>query len=156
MSDARFAEPALDEAENVRGVFFGGPSSWGGKLIVTNKRLLFAELDLGVLPDILEYVGGKAGVPGVDLGKTILDSVKASVRKDIWLQHIVSVEPDGDGGWFKAPGIRITTATGEVVKLGIVKSTTTPNKDAENGLIRDRAIGVVRQAISEAKRPPTG
>jgi len=95
--------------------------------------------------------GGKAGVPALDLGKTILDRVQASVRKDIWLRHIVEVAPDGDGGWFAAPSIRITTATGEVVRLGIVKSTTALNKDPENRTVRDRAVLLIRQAVDKAR-----
>jgi hypothetical protein len=156
MAGGAFAEHALSESEDVLGVFYGGPRSWGGKLVITNKRLLFAELDLGAIPDALAYVGGKAGVPGVDLGKTILDRVRASVRKDVWLRHIVAVEPEGDGGWFSAPGIRITTATGEVLKLGIVKSTTTLSKDAENPVIRDRAVALIRLAVQQAKSGPQG
>lgn len=151
MVGGRFVEPVLGESEDVLGVFFGGPRSWGGKLVITNKRLLFAQLDLGAIPDALAYVGGKAGVPALDLGKTILDRVQASVRKDIWLRHIGEVAPDGDGGWFVAPSIRITTATGEVVRLGIVKSTTALNKDPENRTIRDRAVLLIRQAVDKAR-----
>ena len=47
MSEAQFSEPALIETEDVLGVFYGGPRAWGGKLIVTNHRLIFAPIDLG-------------------------------------------------------------------------------------------------------------
>ncbi len=146
-----FVEPVLDEDENVLGIFFGGHKQWGGKLIVTNKRLIFSALDLGAIPDALVYVGGKAGIPGVDIGKTILDRVQASVGKDIWLRHITAVEADGNGSLFAAPAIRISTATGEVLKIGIVKATTAFNPDPENRVHRDNAIALIRSAIEKVK-----
>ncbi len=151
MTIGTFVEPTLDQAEQVRGVFYGGRNQWGGKLIITNKRLPFAELDLGAMPDVLEFVGGQAGVPGVDLGMKVLERIRASVKKDIWLQHVVSVEPEGMAGWFSPPKIRVTTATGEILTIGIVKTTTTPNKNPENNVIRDRAVALLRQTMSEAK-----
>jgi hypothetical protein len=151
MAGGGFVEPVLDEAENVLGIFFGGHRQWGGKLIVTNQRLLFSALDLGAIPDALVYVGGKAGIPGVDIGKTILDRVQASVGKDIWLRHITNVEADGNGSLFAPPSIRISTATGEVMKIGIVKSTTAMNVLPENRVHRDNAIALIRDAVEKAK-----
>lgn len=148
---ATFVEPSLDRTEEVRGLFFGGRNQWGGKLIITNKRLLFAELDLGSLPDMLEWFGGAVGIPGTDLGRSILNSIRASVRKEIWLGHVVSIEPEGMAGWFGPPKIQATTATGEVITIGIVKSTMTPNKNPENNIIRDRAVAILRDAVAGAK-----
>jgi hypothetical protein len=149
-----FVEPVLDQAEQVRGVFYGGHNQWGGKLIISNQRLLFAELDLGAIPEILEYVGGQAGVPGIDLGMRILERVRTSVKKDIWLKHIVSVDPEGMAGWFSPPKIHVVTATGDVISVGIVKTTTTASKNPENNLVRDRAVTILRDAVRAATTAP--
>ena len=152
MSEAQFSEPALIETEDVLGVFYGGPRAWGGKLIVTNHRLIFAPIDLGVVELITTYVADKAGVPGVDLAGQIIDQVKSSVRKELWLRHIMSIEPKGDGGWFTAPEIRIVTATGEGLEFGIVISTLTRNNDPGNRVVRDQAIALIRAAIASASQ----
>jgi hypothetical protein len=146
-----FAEPTLDRTEQVLGVFFGGRNQWGGKVIVTDQRLLFAELNVGSIPDLIEFVGGEAGVPGVDVGMKVLDQIRSSVKKDVWLVHVAVVEPEGMAGWFAPPKVRVTTSTGEVFSVGIVKSITTPNKDPGNNAIRDRAVAIIRHAMNEAK-----
>jgi hypothetical protein len=154
MSEAQFSEPALIETEDVLGIFYGGPRAWGGKLIVTNRRLIFAPIDLRVVELITKYVADKAGVPGADLADQIIDQVKLSVRKELWLRHITSIEPNGDGGWFSAPGIRMVTATGEVVEFGIVISTLTRNNDPGNPVVRDQAIALIRAATAAASQAP--
>ena len=146
-----YEEPTLDQAERVLGLFYGRRKQWGGKVIITNKRLLFAKLDLGPIPEILEYVGGAAGVPGTDLGKKLLDQIASSVDTDVSLQHITGVEPEGKAWLFGPPKMRVTTATAESLTVDIVKSTTSLVGQAENNVIRDRAVALLRKAVSEAK-----
>lgn len=144
-----FNEPRLDRSERVLGIFYGGRNQWGGKLIVTDQRLIFSELDLGAVPDVLAYVGSQAGLPG-DLGKSVLDKIRASVGKDIWLVHITSVEAQGSASLLSPPKIRVTTATAETFTIGIVKSTTTPNISGDNNVARDVALAVIRAAMRSA------
>lgn len=151
MGDIRYEEPELGETERVLGVFYGRANQWGGKLIVTDKRLLFAALDLGALPDILVYVGGKAGVPGTDLGEKVLTQIKGSVTRDIHLVHIATVEPEGKAGWTGAPKVRITTDTEEVIKIDVVEGTKTLIMKGENNEVRDRAVAVIAKAVKAAK-----
>lgn len=146
-----YEEPTLDQAERVLGIFYGRRNQWGGKLIITNRRILFAKLDLGPIPDILTFIGGAAGVPGIDVGKKVLDQIAGSVDTDISLQHITAVEPVGNAGLFGPPKIRVTTATAESVTADIVKTTTSVIWNKENNVIRDRAVALLRQAVSDAK-----
>lgn len=145
-----YEEPTLDQAERVLGVFYGRRTQWGGKLIITNKRMLFAKLDLGAIPDILEYVGGIAGIP-IEVGRKVLDHISGSVNKEIWLQHITGVEPEGKAWFLGPPKMRVTTATGETVKVDIVKSTFSLVGNPANNDIRDRAVALLREAVSAAK-----
>jgi hypothetical protein len=147
VTGAKFNEPNLDEAEDILGIFYGGDPAWGGKVLVTSRRLLFAPIDLGLLETIARYIADKASIPGADLAGTIIDQVKAYVAREIWLRHIVSVEPNGNGGWFKAPGVRIRTASGETLEFGIVKTSISSNKDPENLVARDRLITLLRAAV---------
>jgi hypothetical protein len=144
-----FKEPNLDRTERVLGVFYGGRNQWGGKLIITDQRMIFSELDLGALPDVLAYVGTQAGLPG-DLGLKVLESVRAGVGKEVWLTHITDVAPDGMASLFSPPGIRVTTATAETIRIGIVASTTTPNISRANNAARDAAVTILRLAVASA------
>ena len=150
MGNFQFTEPSLTETEQVLGIFFGGNPLWGGKLLVTDHRLIFAPIDVGLVETVVRYVADKANVPGADLGGKIIDQVKGSAKKEIWIRHVTSVEPNGDGGLFKAPGVRIVTATGERVDFGIVKTTTTMNRDPANRVVRDQLIALIRTQMSRA------
>jgi hypothetical protein len=150
MGQAQFNEPSLAQSEDVLGVFYGGDPLWGGKLIVTTQRLLFAPIDVGLVETITRYVAKGVAVPGADLAGQIIDQVKGSAKKEVWLRHIVSIEANGDGGWFKAPGVRIVTSTAQTIDFGIVKSTTTMNRDPGNRVVRDQLLAVLRQAVANA------
>jgi hypothetical protein len=106
MNEARFHEPALDEREDVIGVFFGGPREWGGKIIITNRRCFFAPIDVGLVDTILTYVGGQAGIPSADLAGTIIDRVRTAAKKEVWLRHVEAVEPRGNGASSQLPRSR--------------------------------------------------
>lgn len=146
-----YTEPNLDRSERVLGVFYGGRNQWGGKLIVTDQRLIFSGLDLGVMPDVLAYVGSQAGLPA-DLGKTLFDHVRDSVGKDVWLVHIIGVDAVGSASLLSPPKIRITTATLETFEVGIVNSMRTPNISPDNNQVRDNAVLLLRRAVANATK----
>lgn len=150
--DFQYTEPSLDRGERVLGIFYGNYKQWGGKLIVTNLRVLYSKLDLAPIPDILVFVGGQAGIPGVDLGKQLLDYVDQNTELNLWLEHVTSVEPDGQASLFAAPRIRLTTATGQRITISIVKAPTTMSRDPENNVVRDGAVALLRLASQAARQ----
>ena len=150
MGAPAFEEPDLDAQEQALGVFYGGRNQWGGKLIVTDQRLLFAPLDLGAIPGLLGLVGGEFGIPS-DVGLKVLASVKETVKKDVRLSHIESCDAHGTAGIFAPPKLRLVTATGDTFDVGIVKSTTTWNGDPLNNVVRDRALALIGSALAEMR-----
>jgi hypothetical protein len=141
----------VDEMEDVLAVFYGGRGQVGQQYVVTNRRLLMGPLNIGVALEIDAYVLNQAVPGGGDLIKNVLKEYGPMSAKTLWLRHVVDVQPTNNAGWFKAPGLRITTDTEQVFDLGIVKGPKTMSRNPENNDIRDRAIVVIRQAVEAAK-----
>jgi hypothetical protein len=150
MDDFRYQTEPLDEHEDVLGVFYGNRGQWGAQFVVSNRRLLFGPLD----EEILSFGLDKAGVPGVDFVRSILERYGPRSPKTLWLRHVTQVAPTHDAGLFKAPGLRINTATGEVFNLQIVHSPRAMSRDPKNNLARDRAVATIQAAAEAAKAVP--
>jgi hypothetical protein len=148
-----FDQAALEETEDVLGVFYGGRGQVGGQLVVTSRRLLIGPIDTA-MPRAIVFDGANAiGVPGAGFAKAVLEAYEPLKQKQIFLRHVTAVEARGNGGLFSAPGLRITTATGEVIDYGIVRSTTTPNIHPGNRSVRDQAVAIIQKAAAEARTP---
>jgi hypothetical protein len=156
MADFEYNTDPLDEMEDVLGVFYGGRGQVGQQIIVTNRRLLMGPIDTALALKIDTYILNKAGGPG-DLIKDVLSSYAPMKPTTVWLRHVVSVQPTNNASLFKAPGLRITTDTGQRIPLGIVTTPTTLSVRKENNTVRDRAVEVIQSAINAAKAaPPRG
>jgi hypothetical protein len=155
MANFQFQTEPLDENEDVLGVFYGNRGQWGAQFIVTNRRLMLGPLDTGLAQDILSFGLGKAGVPGVDFVKTVLQRYAPSQPQTIWLKHVADVQPTNGPSLFKAPGLRITTATQEQIDLRIVHKPTAPSIAGANASARDQAVRVLREAVAAAKQAST-
>jgi hypothetical protein len=150
MPDFEYNTDPLDEMEDVLGVFYGGRGQVGQQIIVTNRRLVMGPIDTRIALKIDSYILNKAGGPG-DLVSDVLSSYAPMRPTTVWLRHVVSVQPTNNASFFKAPGLAITTATDQRIALGIVATKTTPNGARKNNEIRDRAVDVIRSAVTAAK-----
>ena len=156
MSDYK-TEP-VDELEDVVAVFYGGRGHWGQQYVITNRRLLIGPLNVDVAAMIDTYVANKL-LPGAgDVISKVLSMYGPASAKTIWLRHVVDVQPTSNASWFKPPQLRITTATEDVLELGIIKKGATRTQtlltmslNPKNNGERDRAVAVLRQAVAAAK-----
>ena len=149
---AGFDQSPLEESEVVKGVFYGGRGQVGGQLIVTNRRLLLGPINVALARAFVEGAGDLAGVGWVAHVKGLLDAYEPLKKREIWLRHVVSVEPKGSSSLLAPPKVRLLLATEEVLEWGVVKSTSTPNFSKENEVARDRCVATIRSAI--AALPP--
>jgi hypothetical protein len=153
MPNFEYNTDPLDEMEDVLGVFYGGRGQVGQQIIVTNRRLVLGPIDTRIALKIDSYILNKAGGPG-GLLSDILSSYAPMQPTTVWLRHVVSVQPTNNASLFKAPGLAITTDTEQRIALGIVATKTTPNAAGKNNAIRDRAVDVIRSAVTAAKAAP--
>lgn len=140
----------MDEDENVLAVFYGNRGHVGSQLVVTNRRLLIGPIDTAIAEEILSFGLDKAGVPGIDLVKSVLTKYAPMNPANFWVKHIVDVEPTSKGSLFKAPGLRFRTATDQVVDFAVVVSPRAMNIDPRNRPARDRAVETIRAAMAQA------
>lgn len=154
MPHFQYETEPLDEAEDVLGVFYGGRGQVGQQFVVTNRRLLMGPIDTGIALDIDAYVLNHTTAGGGDLLKGVLSHYAPMNPKTLWLRHVVSVQPTNNASLFKAPGLRITTDTEEVLDFQIVATPTTLSIRGQNNDVRDRAVQVIRAAVEAAKASP--
>jgi hypothetical protein len=154
MPNFDFKTEPLDEMEDVLGVFYGGRGQVGQQYVVTNRRLLMGPLDAGIALEIDAYLVDAAAPGGGSLVKNVLNQYAPMNPKTLWLRHVVDVRPTNNAGWFKAPGLQITTDTEQEFNLGIVATTTTMSRNPKNNAVRDRAVQVIRGAVEAAKAAP--
>jgi hypothetical protein len=121
---------------------------------VTNRRLPFGPVDTGLAEKILEYGLGKGGVPAFDFAKSVLESYGPRTSKAVWLRHITDVGATHDATLFRAPGMRIVTATQEVLDLKIVHKPSSMSRDPQNNVARDQAVAVIAAAATTARDAP--
>jgi hypothetical protein len=152
----------LDEAEEVRGVFYGSYGQVGQQFVVTNRRLLLAPIKLikglsdKVALDVTAFIAGQLNVPGADLVKSILQDYAAFQPHTIWLRHIVNVYPGANGGWLSPPSLVLVTDTEDQETLHITsRGLFTLSGDPRNKKARDDMVAVLQAAALEAKSAPT-
>ncbi len=151
MAQFTFNTEPIDEDERVLGFFYGGRGQVGQKFVVTNRRLMMGPLDTKIALEIDTYILGKAGVGGMDLLKNVLTSYAPMNPKSVALSHIADVQATNNAKLFKAPGLRITTDSGDVFELGVVTTPTTWNPSPKNNVSRDEAVALIKEAMASLK-----
>lgn len=154
MPQFQYDTEPLDENEDVLGVFYGGRGSVGQQFVVTNRRLLLGPIDTGIALQVDAYLLDKTAGGGGSLLKSLLSEYAPMNPKTVWLRHVSNVEATNNASLFKAPGVRVTTATGEVLDLGIVKTATTRSGNKDNNGVRDRLVRLLAEAVASAKQAP--
>ena len=109
-----------------------GRSIWGGTLVLTNQRLMFRPLDVGVATAVMS--GG-----GVHLGPKSI-AVPTS--------FIEGVEPGSDPGLFHPPSLVLTLRDGTRVVIGICASRFTPNISRRNRTARDHVVELIKAQLT--------
>lgn len=148
MPQFTFNTEPIDDDERVLGFFYGGRGQVGQKFVVTNRRLLMGPLDTKAVLEIETYLLGKAGVGGMDVLKNLLGNYAPMNPKSVALSHIAKVEATNNASLIKAPGLRVTTDSGDVFDLGVVATTTTWNPSPKNNVSRDRAVALIQGAMA--------
>jgi hypothetical protein len=156
MAQFSYTNEPVDENEEVLGVFYGNRGDMGSQFVVTNRRLLIGPLNTSIAQEILGWLGGKAGVPGIDVAKSVLGKYGPMSPKQIWLRHVTAVAPGGNGGWFKPPTLQITTDDKQSIELRVVWKPTAMSKDSKNRAARDGFVAILETAVEAAKAHGTG
>jgi hypothetical protein len=142
-------EVPLLGGEQILAEGFGGVGhKAGGKLIVTNLRLLFQPWDLGLANDLIKWGCKLLQVPHASVVTYVVGKAKQMVDATAQgVSDIVAVESVGKASLFSPPKIRVTKGDGSVAEFGVVNSPTTPNIWASNNAARDNLAAVIRQAL---------
>jgi hypothetical protein len=149
-----FITEPIDDDEQVLGFFYGGRGQVGQKLVVTNRRLMMGPLDTKIALEIDTYLLGKAGLGGMDLLKNVLTGYAPMNAKSVALTHVTGVEATNKGSLSKAPGLRVTTDSGDVFDLGVVATPTTWNPSPRNPVARDKAVALIKEAVANLGPKP--
>jgi hypothetical protein len=140
--------PLLDEEQIVAEAFGAVGRKTGGKLIVTNFRLLFQPWDLGLANELIKWGCKAFQVPHASVITYVVGKAKAIVDATAQgVGDIVAVESAGSASLFNLPKIRVTKGDGTVAEFGVVASPTTPNASTSNNSARDNLAAVIRQVF---------
>lgn len=145
-----------DETEQILGVFYGARRQVGQQYIITNRRLLMGPLDTRMFLEITSHTGNKAAVGTSDFLMNVLNRYASMSPQTLWLHHVVDVRSTNNAIWgiFKAPGLKVTTDTGQVFKLSIAATLDAMNRDPKNYAVRDQALEAIKSAVEAAKAAP--
>lgn len=120
----------------------------GGKLIVTNFRVLFQPWDLGLANNLIKWGCKVLQVPHASVVTYVVGKAKQMVDATAQgVGDIVAVESVGNASAFSLPKIRLTKGDGSVAEFGVATSPTTPSPSRSNNAARDNLAAVIRQAL---------
>lgn len=132
----------LNPGERQLAEFYGAVGHrTGGKLIVTNQRLIFQPWDLSLAKYLIKYGCKVVGMPHGDAINYVVGKVVGIVdRTADGVGDIVSVEPVGMASIPSLPKIGVTKDDGFYAEFGVGHSPTTPNFSRKNNEARDQLI----------------
>lgn len=145
----RTVEVPLLSGERILAQGFGGAGhKAGGKLFVTNLRVLFQPWDLTLANRLIKWGCKALQVPHagavtwvVGKAKNVVDATAQGIG------DLVAVEPVGMASALNAPKIRLTKSDGTVAEFGAVATTLTPSGFKENNVARDNLVAVIQQTL---------
>jgi hypothetical protein len=145
----RTVEVPLLSGERILAQGFGGSGhTAGGKLFVTDLRVLFQPWDLSLANLLIKWGCKAVQVPHAGLVTYVVGKAKNMVDATAQgVGDLVSADPDGMASVSSAPKIRLTKSDGTVAEFGVVATTLTPNWSKKNNSARDDLVAVVRQAL---------
>jgi hypothetical protein len=145
----RTVEVPLLSGERIVAEGFGAVGhKTGGKLIVTNLRLLFQPWDLALANDLIRWGCKVLQVPHASVVTYVVGKTKEMVDATAQgVADIVAVESVGNASPLSLPKIRVTKGDGSVAEFGVAVSPTTWNGSKSNNSARDNLAAVIRQAL---------
>ena len=155
----------LDPGERQLAEFYGAVGHrTGGKLIVTNQRLIFQPWDLSLAGDLIKYGCKLVSMPHSDAVNYIVGKLVGIVdRTAQGVGDMVKVEPVGMASIFNLPKIGVTKDDGSYAEFGVVHSPATPNASGKNNEARDQLVLLLQNtfliavlSISGATATPAG
>jgi hypothetical protein len=132
----------LDPGERQLAEFYGAVGHrTGGKLVVTNQRLIFQPWDLSLAQDLIKYGCKIVRVPHSDAVNYIVGKMVGIVdRTAQGVGDIVNVESVGMASLFGLPKIGVAKADGSYAEFGVAHSPTTPDLSRKNNEARDQLV----------------
>jgi hypothetical protein len=121
----------------------------GMKVVLTNKSLILAPLDLSGAIKLFELFSKfvkEIAVP-LDIGKDILEQTGLQKVISIPLGDIRSATVGNGAQLFRPPTVLITMVDGSQYLIGILRSITSPNIDPRNTPVRDEFLKALQAAI---------
>ena|SRR5690348_14583663 len=139
----------LDPGERQLAEFYGAVGhSAGGKLIVTNQRLIFQPWDLSLAKDLIKYGCKVVRMPHSDAVNYIVGKIVGIVDSTAQgVGDIVNVEPVGMASVSSLPKVGVTKNDGSYAEFGVVHSPTTPNPSRKNNEARDQLVLLLRNTF---------
>jgi hypothetical protein len=117
----------------------------GGKLIVTNQRLIFQPWDMSLAQALVKMGCQVLGVPHSGGVNYIVGKLKGIVdRTAQGIGDIANVERVGMASVTSLPKIGITKTDGSYAEFGIVYSPTTINFSPKNNQVRDQMASLLQ------------
>lgn len=125
----------------------GGGRAWvGGDLVVTNRRVLFAPLDVKDVAALLSYGLKKAGAPGGATG--VVGWIGGQVEPSSTdVSDIVSATRGRSAGLLNPPTVTVHLRDGTNLEFGILSGRMSPNVAKSNEQRRDEVLHLL-QTIS--------
>jgi hypothetical protein len=127
----------------VAGKLVGGSSLVGGDLVVTDRRVVFAPLNVTDIAQVLSWGLAKAGAPGhlaqapIKLGELVGQPSDAGL--------LMTAEAGRSGSPIRPPQVILKDADGNESTFGVVASRTSPNWARANIAARDELIALVNE-----------
>lgn len=145
-----YDESALEGAGAIaswQGSILRGPfATYGGRLVLTEKALLFSPLDLKGTIQAIKIVLEAVELPGEQVITQIVDSAQKAPLS-IALNNIGSLEQTGAARLLTPPSAQLITRVGSVHNFGVLAGIGFPNKSKENDVAMADFLQQVRSRV---------
>jgi hypothetical protein len=120
----------------------------GGKLIVTDQRLIFQPWDMKLAQVLIKYGCKAIGMPHAGAVNYVVGKLVGIVDHTAQgVGDIVDVEPVGKASLINLPKIRVTKSDGYQAEFGVVVSPTTPTISSKNNEVRGELVMLLRDTF---------
>lgn len=121
----------------------GGGRPWvGGDLVLTNRRVLFAPLDVTDAAALLSYGLKKAGAPSDAIA--LVGWIASQVRPEtLERSEVLAASAGRSAGVLNPPTLTVHRADGTNLEFGILASRMSPNLAKANESVRDEYLAVL-------------
>lgn len=133
--------PMLDGEEILHSAVGNWQGITGGRLILTNRRLVFTPWDVADIATVLSWAVPKAGGP--DFAPDLIDAAVKAIGGPRVAGSIVSARAGKSRALFHPPTLIASSADGEELEFGVLHDKLAPNIDARNEQARDEFVAAI-------------